>query len=120
MDRVQILAHSQGHSRRLGNTAISAIVVRDCWLLEPEQVKGLECLGCCNCLVDTHRIIRVNHKGDIRPDQISHCFDTRDILGQLWLADLDLQAIEAARQISAYAVKKLGERKTEIDSATVG
>ena len=71
-------------------------------------------------LVHVQRVVGVDHQRDVRPDQFAHRAHAGDVLGQVGLADLDLDAVEAAREIAAHAGEQFLQREVQVDAAAVG
>ena len=78
--------------------------------------------GVCrrDCLLHGHRIIGVDHEGNVRADQIANGFDARQVLCQILLADLDFDRVEAPVEIALDTGEELVLRKAQVDTAAVG
>jgi len=104
MNCMQVFSHRQGHSRRCADLSVAQIVVGDDWLFEPCNIVGRKGLGCGDCFCDGHRIIRIHHKGDIRPDEIAYGFYSGNIFREIRLTNLDFHPVKAAVKIALDAV----------------
>jgi len=103
VDGVEVFAHGEWHARQLGDLAVAQIIVGDCWLLEPNEIEGLECFGSNDRLIHAERVIGIDHEGDIRSDELSNGFDALDVFSKIGFSDLDLDRIETLIEIALDA-----------------
>mmetsp|Transcript_27227 Transcript_27227/g.49809 ORF Transcript_27227/g.49809 Transcript_27227/m.49809 type:complete len:269 (+) Transcript_27227:1753-2559(+) len=117
---VQVFTLRHGHAGGFADFCEILEGVRNNWLFEPCNVLGFESVGHGNRLVDRHGIIRINHKGRIRPDEFTHGPDPLQIFGLCRLADLDLDRAHAPIKVTLDAIQQLGQVKAKVNPARIG